>query len=323
MAERPVIDVVVTGIEAVTLRIRAVTLQKPDGGRLPGWSAGAHINVMLPAGDTRSYSLVNMLPEADATAQPTRYRLGVRLEQPSTGGSDYIHNLRPGDRVTITEPDNHFPLRPHREPAVLLAGGIGITPIISMAAALTAEKRPHRLIYAGRARTELAFLPEIEQLAGDRIAIHTDDVSGLFDVEGLMRSLGGGEALYVCGPQPMIDAAIAVAKRLQWREGRLYFELFTAPVQQDGDTDFEVELASSGKKILVRRDQSILDALLEAGETPLFDCKRGDCGLCQTAVLEGVPDHRDYYLSATERQLNKVMQICVSRAVSKKLVLDI
>lgn len=323
MAERPVIDVVVTGIEAVTPRIRAVTLQKPDSGLLPGWSAGAHINVMLPTGDTRSYSLVNMLPEADATAQPMRYRLGVRREQPSTGGSEYIHNLRPGDRVTITEPDNHFPLRPRHESAVLLAGGIGITPIISMAAALTAEKRSHRLVYAGRARTELAFLPEIEQLVGDRLTIHTDDVSGLFDVEGLMRSLDGGEALYVCGPQPMIDAAITAAQRLQWPEGRLYFELFTAPARQDDDSDFEVELASSGKTILVRRDQSILDALLEAGEAPLFDCKRGDCGLCQTTVIAGVPDHRDYYLSATERQSNKVMQICVSRAKSKKLVLNI
>lgn len=323
MAERPVIDVVVAGIEAVTPRIRAVTLEKPDGDRLPGWSAGAHINVMLPTGDTRSYSLVNMLPETDATARPTQYRLGVRLEQPSTGGSDYIHNLCPGDRVAITEPSNHFPLRPCHESAVLLAGGIGITPIVSMAASLVAEKRPHRLIYAGRARTELAFLPEIEQLVGDQLAIHTDDISGLFDVEGLMRSFNDGEVLYICGPQPMIDAAIDAALRLQWPEGRLYFELFTAPVQHDGDTDFEVELASSGKRIFVSRNQSILDALLEAGETPLFDCKRGDCGLCQTTVIEGVPDHRDYYLSASERQLNKVMQICVSRAKSKKIILDI
>lgn len=323
MAERPVIDVVVTGIEAVTPRIRAVTLQKPDGSRLPGWSAGAHINVVLSTGDTRSYSLVNMLPDASATAQPTRYRLGVRLEQPSTGGSEYIHNLRRGDRVVITEPNNHFQLGPHREPVVLLAGGIGITPIISMAAILTAEKWPHRLIYAGRARPELAFLSEIERLAGDRLSVHTDDVSGLFDVDGLMRSLDSEEALYVCGPQPMIDAAITAAQRLQWREGRLCFELFTASARQDSDSDFEVELASSGRKILIRRDQSILDALLEAGQSPLFDCKRGDCGLCQTEVVEGVPDHRDYYLSAAERQSNTVMQICVSRAKSKKLVLGI
>jgi vanillate O-demethylase ferredoxin subunit len=317
------LNLVVTAIRAETPLIRALELARADGGVLPGWEAGAHVDLRLPSGDTRSYSLVNASSDPAATRQPTTYRLGVRLEAPSQGGSKFVHGLQVGDAVTVSAPENHFPLAHGGGEAVLLAGGIGITPILSMAASLAAADRPYRLIYAGRTRDHLAFLAEIEALAGPRLELHGDDVAGIFDVVGLMRSLPATSALYVCGPTPMIDAAIATAKELGWADSRLRFEIFTAPAPVAGDTAFEVVLKSSGKRVTVPPDKTILDALIEAGEDPLYDCKRGDCGVCQTGVIEGVPDHRDYYLSDGERASNKLIQICISRSKTPVLVLDL
>lgn len=316
------LTLVVTAIRAETPLIRALELARADGGALPGWAAGAHVNVHLPSGDTRSYSLVNASPDPAATAHPTAYRLGVRLEEPSQGGSKFVHGLKVGDTVTVSAPENHFELAECPGEVVLLAGGIGITPILSMAASLAAAGRAYRLIYAGRTRGHLAFLREIETLAGSRLQVHSDDVAGIFDVAGLMKSLPATSALYVCGPTPMIEAAIATAKELGWAEHRLRFEIFTAPVPVAGDTAFEVVLKHSGKRVTVPRDKTILDALIEAGEDPLHDCKRGDCGVCQVGVAEGVPDHRDYYLSDAERAANKLIQICISRSKTPVLVLD-
>jgi vanillate O-demethylase ferredoxin subunit len=313
----------VTSITAETPLIRALELARPDGGVLPSWSAGAHVNLRLPSGDTRSYSLINGSADPAATIDPRSYRLGVRLEEPSQGGSAFVHGLTIGDMVTLSPPENHFPLADGTNEIVLLAGGIGITPIFSMAAALSAAGRPYRLLYAGRTRAHLAFLAEIETLAGSHLTIHADDSAGLFDVAALMTSLPATASLYVCGPTPMIDAAIATAKTLGWADGRLRFEIFTAPTPVAGDTAFDVVLKQSGKRVTVPPDQTILDALLAAGEDPLHDCKRGDCGVCQVGVLDGVPDHRDYYLSDGERAANKLIQICISRSKTPVLVLDL
>lgn len=317
------LNLVVTDIRTETPAIRSVVLAKPDGGELPEWSAGAHIDIELPSGDLRSYSLMDTALDLNHTRHAKLYRIGVRREEPSSGGSAFVHNLKVGDRVAIRPPRNNFPLDSGQDDVLLLAGGIGITPIISMAAELTRRSSAFRLIYAGRTRTELAFVPELEALLGKHLEIHDDSVDGVLNVEAMMRSLGEGIALYVCGPLSMIEAAISAARALNWPEGRLRFEIFSKPILADSDAAFEVVLANSGKRFLIPPGRSILDTLIENGEQPLHDCKRGDCGLCQVDVLEGLPEHRDYYLSEKERSTNKVMQICISRSRTPVLVLDL
>lgn len=317
------LDLVVAASEAVTPSVRAIRLVDRHGAALPGWQAGAHVKVALPEGGERCYSLVNPVPDRGATAAPQAYLFGVRLEQPSQGGSRYMHSLRPGDTVRVSRPFNNFPLEPSERPVVLVAGGIGVTPILSMAAALQAERRPYRLFYAGRARVELAFLPEIEALAGPALIVHGDDVAGIFDIAGLMASLTAGEQLYLCGPVAMIEAARAAAAAQGWASGRLRFEVFTVAVPDEGNRPCEILLKRSGRRFTIPADRSILDVLIEAGEDPLHDCKRGECGVCQVGVVDGVPEHRDFILSDAEKAAGKVMQICVSRAKTPTLVLDL
>jgi ferredoxin len=199
-----------------------------------------------------------------------------------------------------------------------------VTPLLTMACELSAAKRPFSFYYAGRSRSELPFLGDIARLTSASATIHTDDEAGrFFDLEGLMTRLAPDVPLYLCGPLPMIEAAIALAKRMNWPPGRLHFEIFSAPEEKSGDSAFEVELKSSGRVYEIPVGKTILDVLLEAGEDPMHDCKRGDCGICQTTVIDGVPDHRDYILSESEKVSNKVMQICISRAKTKRLVLDL
>jgi vanillate O-demethylase ferredoxin subunit len=247
----------------------------------------------------------------------------VRLEDPSQGGSKFMHALKVGDTVSVTTPRNNFPLEPTSKPVVLLAGGIGVTPVLSMATTLAASERPYRFIYAGRTRDQLAFLGECEALCSGRLTIHTDDASGLFDVKGLMASLSADEPLYLCGPKPMIDTAIQSTKDLGWADGRLRFEIFATAAPVAGDQSFEVVLNNSGKTFRIPPDKTILGVLIEAGEDPMHDCQRGDCGICQVGVIEGTPDHRDYILTDAEKAGGKVMQICVSRSKSPRLVLDL
>jgi ferredoxin-NADP reductase len=317
------LDLTVTDIHAETALIRAIKLARPHGEPLPSWEAGAHIKVRLPDGGERSYSLINTSLDPAATTRPHVYRLGIRLEQPSQGGSKFMHTLKVGDVLSVSSPRNNFPLEPTAKPVVLLAGGIGVTPVLSMAATLAASERPYRFIYAGRSRDQLAFLGESEALNRERLTIHTDDVSGIFDVKGLMASLTSDEPLYLCGPKPMIDTAIKSTKELGWPDGRLRFEIFATVTPLEGDQPFEVVLNNSGKTFQIPPDKTILAVLLEAGEDPLHDCQRGDCGICQVSVIEGTPDHRDYILSDTEKAAGKVMQICISRSKTPRLVLDL
>jgi vanillate O-demethylase ferredoxin subunit len=316
-------EVVVSKTEALTPRIREFVLARGNGAPMPGWAAGAHIDVHLPGVRRRSYSLIET-GSPRAVEHPTSYRIAVLQESKSQGGSLYMHALKAGDRLTISPPANNFPLGSGSGEVALVAGGIGVTPLLTMACELSTAKRPFSFHYAGRSRSELAFLGEIERLASANATIHADDEAGrFFDLEGLMARLAPDVPLYLCGPLPMIEAAIALAKRANWPQGRLHFEIFTAPEEKSGDSGFEVELKSSGRVYEIPAGKTILDVLLEAGEDPIHDCKRGDCGICQTAVIEGIPDHRDYILSESERASNKVMQICISRAKTKRLVLDL
>ncbi len=316
-------DLSVKSVEARTSQIKAIRLARPHDEPLPSWEAGAHVNVRLPGGDERSYSLVNSSRDPAATTRPNAYLLGVRLEEVSRGGSRYMHGLKAGDVVQVSAPANNFPLEPSVKPVVLVAGGIGVTPLISMAAQLTARGEAFRMFYAGRSKDHLAFLREAEDAASGYLSLHMDDRAGFFDINGLMVSLKDGEPLYLCGPTPMINAAIAKASELGWPKGRVHFEIFTAAMPTVSDQSFEVVLKQSGRSYVIPPEKTILEVLIEAGEEPLHDCRRGDCGICQTGVIEGVPDHRDYILSDAERALGKLMQICISRSKTPRLVLDL
>ncbi|MBO9515151.1 MAG: oxidoreductase [Variovorax sp.] len=309
--------------------IRLFRLRAADGAALPAYTAGAHIRVEVTLADGgkdwRHYSLVNFAAQGDATDAPAEYVIAVRKEDDGRGGSRFMHErLAEGDTVTVEAPKNDFPLHDGPGGTVLLAGGIGITPLASMAARRRAEGLPVRLHYAGRSRELMAFLPELQALLGDDLHVHADAEQGrAFDIGALLDGFPPGDRLYVCGPKVMLDAVLAQTQARGWTHDRVHFELFTTPVVEEGDHAFEVELAQSGRRFTVPADQSILDCLIEHGCDPMFDCKRGECGVCATPVIDGEIDHRDYVLTAREKAEGNVMQICISRAKGQKLTLDI
>ncbi len=304
--------------------VRSFELASAAGEELPGYSPGSHIRVSLPNEDDRPYSLVNLDPAVQPVQGVSRYRLGVRLEEASQGGSAFMHGLKPGDSLSVTLPKNDFALIDDAAPVVLMAGGIGITPIASMASALLRQERDFILHYSGRAQGSLAFIEPLRALLGEKLVEHYDDLSGgHLDIEALLSAADPGSHLYVCGPKPMIEAAQAAARQRGWPEERIHFELFTPPVPKAGDRPFEVEIASTGESFTVPVGKSIIEVLEAAGQDLIYDCQRGDCGICQTDVISGEPDHRDVVLTDSEKASGKVMQICVSRAHSAKLVLDL
>ena len=309
----------VRAISEETPRVRAVVLEAIGETPLPDWAAGAHIRVKLPSGGDRPYSLVDLPKWRGGRC----YVLGALLEEQSAGGSRYIHSLQVGDEVAATAPVNHFALEPGERPALLLAGGIGVTPLVSMAAALAAQARDFRLHYLGRSKGELAFLSELSSICGDRLFVHYDDAPpGRPDLSKLIGALADDGDVYVCGPSPMIEAVKTTWALAGRAPERLHYEVFTATAPPSaGDQAFEVEIKSTGQIVTVAPDQSIIDALEKAGVDVVYDCRRGDCGICQTAVLHGVPEHRDVVLTDEEKASNTVMQICVSRAKTPRLVL--
>ncbi len=309
--------------------IRLVRLRADDGAVLPSFTAGAHLRVQveLPDGSTdwRHYSLINLSTSGDACSAPTEYVIAIRREDEGRGGSRFMHQrVQPGQVLTIEAPKNEFPLREHAGCAVLVAGGIGVTPLVSMAAQRIAQNAPVRMHYAGRSRELMAFLPELQQLLGETLRVHTDAEAGApLDVDALLDACGADDQLYVCGPKPMLDTLLAKTQALGWTRERVHFEVFTAPAVDAGDHAFEVVLQRSERSLTIPADRSILDCLIDAGCDPMFDCKRGECGVCETPVIEGEIDHRDYVLSERERREGKVMQICISRCKGQRLVLDL
>jgi len=306
--------------------IRMLVLRAADGVPLPGFEAGSHLRVRVGPGsgmqDWREYSLIELDHGADAA--PAQYRIAVRLDAEGRGGSRFMHALQEGEEITIEPPRNDFPLSEHMGCAVLVAGGIGVTPLASMAARCRAQGRPVRMVYAGRSHALMALLPELRALLGDALHVHADDERGApLDVGALLDHCEADDHLYVCGPQPLLDAVLQGAQARAWPMERVQFELFTAALPQAGDHAFELVLAQSGRRCTVAADQSILDCLVEQGCDPLFDCRRGECGVCAVPVLEGEIDHRDHVLSASEKAAGNVIQICISRARGPRLVLDL
>jgi vanillate O-demethylase ferredoxin subunit len=309
--------------------IRMFRLQAADGAVLPGYTAGAHLRVRVDlaggAQDWRHYSLVNLAPEPNATDAPTEYVIAVRIEAEGRGGSRYLHErVKAGDLLTVEAPKNDFPLHDGPERAVLIAGGIGVTPLASMAARRRAQGAAVRMHYAGRGRELMAWLPELQALLGDALHVHADAEAGApLDIAALLAGCTPQDRLYVCGPKVLLDAVLAQTLARGWSHERVHFELFTTTVVEEGDHAFELVLAQSGQSFTVAADQTILDCLIAHGCDPMFDCQRGECGVCAAPVMEGEIDHRDYVLSAREKAAGNVIQMCVSRAKGARLVLDI
>lgn len=325
MPER--IKVQVAEVQALTPLVRRLVLKHADGSALPVFAAGAHVRVevSLPGGrvDWRHYSLVRHAG-VDAVLPPASYEIAVRREGEGRGGSAFMHAVQAGDHLTLEAPRNDFSLSPQARRVLLVAGGIGVTPLLSMATEMQAAGRPVRMVYAGRSRDQLAYLAQLEAMLGAALQVHADDEAGRsLDVAALLAGCASDEQVYMCGPKPMLDAVLAQAARLGWPKDRVRFELFGAAPAEGGDAAFEVVLAQSGASYQVPAGQSILDCLVEHGCDPLYDCQRGECGVCAVPVVEGDVDHRDYVLSPAEKAAGKVIHICVSRARGPRLVLDL
>ena len=291
----------------------------PVDSPLPGFQAGAHIDVHLPNGLVRQYSLTNGPGESGC------YRIGVKLEPESTGGSKCLHEtVREGDVLAISMPRNNFTLSRASERTVLLAGGIGITPLLSMAQTLRQSDLDFEMHVFVRDRHFLPF-GELVASFGDAAVEHRG-LSPLETASEIRRILGGhthSAQLYVCGPAPMIEATTAIADELGWPEESVHFEYFANPTEIDDSTAFDVALARTGLTLRVEPAQTVLQVLRAHDIDIPSSCEQGACGTCLASVLEGEILHQDVYLNRSERAAGDRMLTCVSRATSDRLVLDL
>lgn len=295
-------------------------LRREDGQPLQDFTAGAHIDVQVSADITRQYSLCNNPRERD------RYVIAVLQEPLSRDGSRGMHEgINVGDRLKISAPKNHFPLKAGARRSVLLAGGIGITPILAMAVQLAHERARFELHYCVREPRRAAFLPLIAEagFAGN-VSLHFDngERDQRLDLNRVLTKPCADTHLYVCGPNGFMDYVISAAHGLGWLTEQIHREYFAASfVAHDVDQPFEVELAESGLVLQVPADQSVLDILCAAGIELPSSCKQGVCGACLTSVIEGIPDHRDVFMSDKEHVLNDQFTPCCSRSKTRRLVL--
>jgi len=305
------------------LDICSFELVAVGGGALPAFAAGAHVDVQVPGGLTRQYSLCN------APHETHRYLIAVLRDAASRGGSAAMHErVHAGDVLTLSAPKNHFPLAPAARRHLLLAGGIGITPLLCMAERLAADGADFALHYGTRSPERTAFLDRIRASRyADRVEFHFDDgdPAQKLDLATLLAAPQADTELYVCGPKGYMDAVLGAARARGWPEARLHWEFFAAadaaPVA--GDAAFEVQLASSKRVIVVPADRTVVQALADAGVEVQTSCEQGVCGTCLTRVLEGTPEHRDLYLSPEEQAANDQFTPCCSRARTPRLVLDL
>lgn len=295
----------VTAVDAVADSIAKITIAT-DAPVRP--EPGSHVDVRLPSGDVRSYSVVG------GGADGHGITLGVRLSPTSRGGSAYMHSLRPGDVLDITAPLQNFPLRVGAPSYVLLAGGIGVTAVSSMGTVLRRMGSDYRFVYVGRTRSAMAFLPELEELHGDFLEVHIDDEGTGLDVTTLVERVDTRTELYMCGPIRLMDAV-----RRSWSDHmlptpNLRYETFGNSGWFDAE-EFVVAVPGLGLTTTVGTGESMLDALERAGVDMMFDCRKGECGLCQVGIasVDGVVDHRDVFFSEAQKTDSIKMCACVSR----------
>ncbi len=301
--------------------IASFELVRPDGGALPAFEPGAHLDIHVPGGLVRQYSLCNPASETH------RYQIAVLRDPASRGGSEAMHaQLNEGDLVKISAPRNHFPLAAGVGHTLLMGGGIGITPVLCMAEHLSRSGGSFELHYCTRSPARTAFHDALKSGPfADKVHFHFDDGAAeqKLDIGAKLAACSPDTHLYVCGPKGFMDAVLGKARELGWPESRIHFEYFAAEVVHKADDGvFEVEV-NSGQVIPVQPDQSIAQALAAAGiEVPL-SCEQGVCGTCLTRVLEGTPDHRDMYLTPAEQEQNDQILVCCSRSKSPRLKLDL
>lgn len=300
--------------------IIGLDLVLPNGGDLPPFEAGAHIDVRIDSDFVRQYSLCN------APSERHRYQIAVLKDPESRGGSIRLHELFiEGRRVYIKPPKNFFPLDTGNSPKLLIAGGIGVTPLLSMAWTLHARRTRFNLIYCARSRLSAAFVSELVSAPFARsVETYFDDRVGSreFDGRSIIREHGVGRQIYVCGPVGFIDHVTGICEGLDIPSDAVHVEHFDNRVDHGGDS-FTVFAKRSGVEVRVRSGDTIADALLAAGVDLELSCEQGVCGTCIVSVLDGAPDHRDLFLDAEEKLANDKIAPCCSRSKSSRLVLDI
>lgn len=313
----------VSRLEVVSIRREAtgvvgLSLRSPGSLPLPNWTPGAHIEVHLPGGLIRHYSLCG-----DPADEKT-WRIAVLREPTGRGGSEFIHDsIRQGDVVTVKGPRNNFKLVESSR-YLFIAGGIGITPIIPMIRQISDHGIPWTLLYGGRSSQSMAFIDDVRSVRGGAVHIWPEDQHGLLDLARFLSEPRDDTAVYCCGPGPLLDAVEQYCAA--WPPGALHLERFApktpvATLRSDGE--FEVRLARSGESLHVPPSKSLLEVLEGAGYDIDNSCRAGICGTCEVAVCEGVPDHLDDVLSDEERDSNQVILACVSRSRTPVLVLDL
>lgn len=309
------IDAEITGIEIVAADVRALTLRAHDGSALPSWEPGSHVDLVLPNGLVRQYSLCG--PREDATS----YRVAVLRETEGSGGSAYVHDkLVVGARIEVRGPRNNFELE-DASSYLFVAGGIGITAILPMVVDVHRSGKDWSLVYLGRHRERLAFLDELASLPQDRIRVIATEDDGRPGIRALVGTAVPGALLYACGPAGLLDSLT----RSGWPEDGLRFERFEpdAAALAAPREAFTVRLTEADRTLEVSADSSILDIVEKAGIAWPYSCREGTCGTCETRIVAGIADHRDAILTPAERRRNEYMMICVSRAASPVLELEI
>jgi len=314
------IPVRVARVETVAERIKRIRFVPTDGRPLPTYSAGSHVIVTLRDGTKtirNAYSLMGPLGDT------TGYEISVLRTENSHGGSRFVHeNLHEGAYLTISTPANLFPLDLRGRKHLLIAGGIGVTPIMAMAAQLAELGAAFELHYATRAPGTGAYVEALKQNYGNRVHHYHSSLAQRIDLEGILAQQPLGTHLYVCGPEAMIKDVLRLAKHAGWPSQHLHAEHFTAP---RGGQPFDVNLAKSDRTIRVKEDESILQALEAAGIDAPYLCRGGACGQCETVVLsrDGSILHHDHYLTDEEKNAGGKIMICVSRLKGSSITLDL
>lgn len=313
------IDVVITSRTEQGAGIAVMELASANGESLPEFSAGAHIDVHCGDDLIRQYSLCN------DPASSELYRIGVLKDLNSRGGSAKIYAEFSAQRsIKISAPRNHFPLNKDARKSILAGGGIGITPMIAMAYELLKEKKEFELHYCTRTKGAGAFEEELVLAFGERVIFHYDDQdkSQLFSPQASFGGSQAGTHIYVCGPTGFMDWVINSAQELGYPSDQVHFEYFSAEVDTSGDS-FEVYCEQSDITVTVGSEDTIAKALRKVGVKVSMSCEEGVCGTCITDVIEGIPDHRDHFLTDEEKEDNDQIALCCSRAKCQRLVLDI
>jgi ferredoxin-NADP reductase/predicted pyridoxine 5'-phosphate oxidase superfamily flavin-nucleotide-binding protein len=315
------LELVIAGVRQLTPRIRSFELRHPDDAELPAIEPGSHLRVpvRLSTGKMviRHYSIVS------DPALRHAYEIAVLREHQGSGGSHAVHeSFGLGLRLRCDLPQSYFHLHEGTRPAVLIAGGIGITPLLSMAQALHRRGVQMQLHYAGRSRQDMAFLRRLQREYASELRRYSSADGERMDIAAVLAAAPQDAIVYVCGPARLIDSVEQVAMAIGFAPDRVRFERFIASIPAHS-RPVELELRQSGKKLHVPASQTLLDAMLEAGIDAPFSCKAGNCKTCATIVLAGEPEHRDSALSEEERGEQRLMCPCISRATSDYLVLDI